>query len=122
MTFDENWFILGESDGKGDIPEFKVVAYRGHTLQGNYEGSFIYAKEPVLPAAAIPAVKDILKKNDLDFNDYSRINNMCPTDTLALNDDKAGTGTSTTDWINLVVGEGGVIDWVVPGWRGEYKN
>lgn len=34
LTFDENWFILGESDGKGDIPEFKVVAYKGHTLQG----------------------------------------------------------------------------------------
>lgn len=42
-------------------------------------------------------------------------------DTLALNDAEAGTGTSTTDWVNLVVGEGGVIDWVVPGWRGEYK-
>ena len=34
LTFDENWFILGESDGKGDIPEFKVVAYKGHTLKG----------------------------------------------------------------------------------------
>ncbi len=34
LTFDENWFILGESDGKGDVPEFKVVAYKGHTLQG----------------------------------------------------------------------------------------
>ena len=36
LTFDENWFILGESDGKGDIPEFKVIAYKGHTLQGTY--------------------------------------------------------------------------------------
>jgi hypothetical protein len=40
----------------------------------------------------------------------------------ALNDEKAGTGTSTTDWIDLVVGEGGVIDWISPGWRGEYKK
>ena len=23
---------------------------------------------------------------------------------------------------NLVVGEGGVIDWISPGWRGEYKK
>ena len=45
-----------------------------------------------------------------------------PSDTVALNDAEAGTGTSTTDWVNLVVGEGGVIDWVVPGWRGEYKS
>jgi hypothetical protein len=49
---------------------------------------------------------------------------MChsPTTTKSLNDASAGTGTSTTDWVDLVVGEGGVIDWVVPGWRGEYKN
>ncbi len=40
----------------------------------------------------------------------------------SLNDADAGTGTSTADWINLVVGEGGVIDWISPGWRGEYKK
>lgn len=121
LSFDENWYIIGESDGKGGIPEFKVVAYKGHTLQGNYEGSFVYAKEPVLPAAAIPAVKDVLLKGGLDFDKFTRIDNTCSADTLALNDAEAGTGTSTTDWVNLVVGEGGVIDWVVPGWRGEYK-
>ena len=122
LAFDENWYILGESDGKGDVPAFKVVAYKGHTLQGNYEGSFVYAKEAVLPAAAVPAVKAVLTNAGLEFNDFTRINNSCPTDRAALNDEQAGVGTSTTDWINLVVGEGGVIDWVVPGWRGEYNN
>ena len=39
-----------------------------------------------------------------------------------LNDAAAGTGTSTKEWIDLVVGEGGVIDWISPGWRGEYKK
>jgi hypothetical protein len=39
-----------------------------------------------------------------------------------LNDANAGTGTSTTEWIDLVIGEGGVIDWISPGWRGEYKR
>ena len=75
LSFDENWYIIGESDGKGDVPEFKVVAYKGHTLQGNYEGSFIYAKEPVLPSAAIPAVKDVLSKAGLDFDKFTRIDN-----------------------------------------------
>ncbi|GFH57116.1 violaxanthin de-epoxidase-like 1 [Chaetoceros tenuissimus] len=121
LSFDENWYILGQSDGKGDIPPFIVVAYKGHTLQGNYEGSFIYAKERILPSAAVPAVTEVLAKNGLDFKDFTRIDNTCSTDTLALNDEKAGTGTSTTDWIDLVVGEGGVIDWISPGWRGEYK-
>ena len=44
------------------------------------------------------------------------------TATKSLNDASAGTGTSTTDWVDLVIGEGGVIDWVVPGWRGEYSK
>jgi len=122
LTFDENWYIIGESDGKGEIPPFKVIAYKGHTLQGNYEGSFVYAKEPILPAAAVPAVKEVAAAAGLDFDQFTRIDNTCPTDRLALNDAEAGTGTSTTDWVDLVVGEGGVIDWVIPGWRGEYKS
>ena len=75
LSFDENWYIIGESDGKGDIPEFKVIAYKGHTLQGNYEGSFIYAKERVLPDAAIPAVRDVLLRGGLDFDKFTRIDN-----------------------------------------------
>ena len=75
LTFDENWFIIGESDGKNDIPPFKLVAYKGHTLQGNYEGSFVYAKEPVLPEAAVPAVRAAAAKAGLNFDDYTRIDN-----------------------------------------------
>mmetsp|Transcript_5152 Transcript_5152/g.7834 ORF Transcript_5152/g.7834 Transcript_5152/m.7834 type:complete len:407 (-) Transcript_5152:62-1282(-) len=121
LTFDENWFMIGESDGKSDVPAFKLVAYKGHTLQGNYEGAFVYAKEPILPAAALPAVKEAAAKAGLDFDKFTRIDNTCPTGN-ALNDAAAGTGTSTTDWVDLVIGEGGVIDWVVPGWRGEYNK
>jgi len=121
LQFDENWYIVGESDGKGDIPAFVLVAYKGHTLQGNYEGSFVYAKEPKLPEAAIPAVREAAAKAGLNWDDYFRIDNTCPVGE-PLNDSKAGTGTSTTDWIDLVVGEGGVIDWISPGWRGEYKK
>jgi len=122
LTFDENWYIVGESDGGKGIPQFKLVAYKGHTLQGNYEGAFVYSKEPVLPAAAIPAVQEAALKAGLDFKKFTRIDNTCPTDRAPLNDVGAGTGTSTTDWVDLIVGEGGVIDWVVPGWRGEYKS
>lgn len=34
LTFDENWYIVGESDGGKGVPQFKLVAYKGHTLQG----------------------------------------------------------------------------------------
>lgn len=120
LKFEENWFILGESNGEKDVPPFKLVAYKGHTLQGNYEGAFVYAKEPIIPSAAIPAVKEAAAKAGLDFNKFTRIDNACPIGD-SLNDASADTGTSTKDWINLVVGEGGVIDWISPGWRGEYK-
>eukprot|EP01082_Thalassiosira_pseudonana_P012955 g12679.t1 g12679 contig6:2402781-2404185(-) len=122
LKFTENWYILGESNGDNDIPPFKLVAYKGHTLQGNYEEAFVYAKESVLPKEAVGAVREAAAKAGLDFDKFTRIDNTCPTTTKSLNDASAGTGTSTTDWVDLVVGEGGVIDWVVPGWRGEYKN
>ena len=124
LKFNENWYILGESNGDNanNIPPFKLVAYKGHTLQGNYEGAFVYAKEPILPSAAIPVVREVAAKAGLDFDKFTRIDNSCPTSTKSLNDASAGTGTSTTDWVDLVVGEGGVIDWVVPGWRGEYRK
>jgi VDE lipocalin domain len=70
LQFEENWYILGESDGKKDIPPFKLVAFKGHTLQGNYEGSFVYAKEPRLPDAAIPAVREAAAKAGLNWDDY----------------------------------------------------
>lgn len=47
---------------------------------------------------------------------------ICSPAGKPLNDADAGTGTSTADWLDLVVGEGGVIDWISPGWRGEYKK
>jgi hypothetical protein len=121
LQFEENWYILSESDGT-DIPPYKLVAYKGHTLQGNYDGAFVYAKEPVLPEKAIPAIRKACKEAGLNFDDFVPINNSCPTSEKALNDPAAGTGTSATDWVNLVVGEGGVFDWINPGWRGEYNR
>ena len=121
LQFNENWYILGESDGSKDVPPFKLVAYKGHTLQGNYEGAFVYAKEPMLPEAARAAVTEAAARGGLDFDQFTRIDNTCPAGE-PLNDAAAGTGTSTTDWLDLVVGEGGVIDWVKPGWRGEYSS
>ena len=56
LKFSENWYIMGESNGKcggkvnkGDdanatpVPELKFVAHRVHTLQVNYDRSFVYA-------------------------------------------------------------------------------
>ena len=57
-----------------------------------------------------------------NFHECNAVFENSSTATKSLNDASAGTGTSTTDWVDLVIGEGGVIDWVVPGWRGEYSK
>ncbi len=75
LQFYENWFILGESDGKGTVPPFKLVAYKGHTLQGNYEGAFVYSKEPRLPKEAIPAVREAAEKAGLNWDKFQPIDN-----------------------------------------------
>lgn len=75
LQFSENWYILGESNGEKDIPPFKLVAYKGHTLQGNYEGAFVYAKESILPKEAVPAVREAAAKAGLDFDKFTRIDN-----------------------------------------------
>ena len=31
-------YIVGESDGKHDSPQFKLVVYKGHTLKGEIHG------------------------------------------------------------------------------------
>lgn len=121
LSFYENWYILGESDGSKGIPEFKLVAFKGHSLQGNYEGSFVYAKERILPEAVVPAVREAATRAGLDFSKYKRIDNTCHAGE-PLNDRSAAAATGNSDWVDLVVGEGGVIDWISPGWRGEYKK
>ena len=58
----------------------------------------------------------------MKFDEFTHINNTCPVTKQALKSTDAGTGTFTTNWVDLVVGEGGVINWVVMGWRGKYNN
>jgi hypothetical protein len=75
LNFAENWYILGESNGENGVPPFKLVAYKGHTLQGNYEGAFVYAKESVLPKEAVGAVREAAARAGLDFDKFTRIDN-----------------------------------------------
>ena len=75
LKFTENWYILGESNGENNVPPFKLVAYKGHTLQGNYEGAFVYAKESVLPKEAVPAVREAAARAGLNFDEFRRIDN-----------------------------------------------
>jgi len=39
LTFHEQWYVLGKGEG------WRVVAYRGDTQQGPYDGAFVYTAE-----------------------------------------------------------------------------
>ena len=95
LDFSENWWIVGESAQDAAVP-YKLVAYKGHTLQGGYEGAFVYAKTPVLDQTARKEIGDKFGSVGLEFNDFKKIDNTCPVGD-ASNDNEKGTGTSTSD-------------------------
>ncbi|KAJ1629513.1 Violaxanthin de-epoxidase-domain-containing protein [Pavlovales sp. CCMP2436] len=81
LTFGEQWYVLGESDGTKNVPEFRLVAYKGDTQQGPYEGAFVYTKEfdsieksPALMAA----IDSAAKAAGLDSAKFCVIDNACP--------------------------------------------
>mmetsp|Transcript_8279 Transcript_8279/g.14621 ORF Transcript_8279/g.14621 Transcript_8279/m.14621 type:complete len:540 (+) Transcript_8279:186-1805(+) len=78
LTFWENWYIIGENDpGNPEEAPWKFVYYTGHTLQGNYKGAFVYAKEPAAPASILPGVQRAARRAGLDPNGFCQIRNQC---------------------------------------------
>lgn len=52
-------YVTGESTDPGE--EFVFVQYKGHTLQGSYDGGFVYARKPFLPKSALGKVAKVAK-------------------------------------------------------------
>ncbi|TFJ86462.1 hypothetical protein NSK_002119 [Nannochloropsis salina CCMP1776] len=78
LTFWENWYVIGENSPEDvGLPDYKFVFYTGHTLQGNYEGAFVYARTPELPPELMPAVSQVARANGLDPSKFCKIRNTC---------------------------------------------
>ncbi|CAM9135222.1 unnamed protein product, partial [Discosporangium mesarthrocarpum] len=75
LTFKENWYVTGLSDDPGS--EFVFVQYKGHTLQGSYEGSFVYARKPTLPSGALAKVSKVAREHGIDPESLTPIDNTC---------------------------------------------
>ena len=43
LTFHEQWYVLGQGSVEGT--DYRVVAYKGDTQQGPYDGAFAYTRE-----------------------------------------------------------------------------
>jgi len=84
LTFWENWYVIGQNSPRE--PEFRIVYYTGKTLQNRYEGAFVYARKPELPAAAMPSIYKIAREAGLEPTKACCIDNSCfsaPIDAVA---------------------------------------
>jgi len=75
LTFWENWYVIGENQPRE--PEFRFVYYTGKTLQNRYDGAFVYARKPELPAASMPSIYKIAREANLDPTKACCIDNSC---------------------------------------------
>lgn len=56
-------YVTGQSNDPGQ--EFVFVQYKGHTLQGSYDGGFVYARKPYLPSSALAKVAKVARVRDI---------------------------------------------------------
>lgn len=115
LTFNEQWYVLGESDGSGGVPAYRLVAYKGDTQQGPYEGAFVYTKEASAiegsPALA-RAIDAAARAAGLDPSLWCVIDNACP----AAGGTVAGAGSAEgakekLEWKDLFE----LTEWFRPG-------
>jgi hypothetical protein len=75
LTFWENWYVIGANDRSED--PFRIVYYTGKTLQNKYEGAFVYARKPELPASAMPHIYKLAREAGFEPTDFCAIDNKC---------------------------------------------
>lgn len=127
LTFDEKWTIVGGNDTPStDVGKFWIVRYRGRTLQGDYEGGFVLSERPQVSSKEREMVAEVWKKaSGGDFSkDFKAIDNACQSEIGGKGELKREQGKvgGAEEWKELIVGEGGIGDWIRPGWRGEYNK
>jgi len=112
LTFHEQWYVLG----KGESPDWRVVAYIGDTQQGPYDGAFVYTKEkdaltgPDGPAIQ-GAVDAVLKEAGLDPKQMVVIDNSCPTDVTKAGVSKEDASKEKLEWKDVFE----LTEWFRPG-------
>ena len=92
LTFHEQWYVLGKGDTSNP---FVLVAYKGDTRQGPYEGAFLYTrgKGDYAGNAKLRSTVDALAaKNGLDPKGFCAIDNACPADGVS----QAGASAADT--------------------------
>jgi len=123
LSFREDWYVPVIKD------DHAIVRYRGKTLQGDYEGGFVFARDKSFLGNEKNTAVVQKEWKELTGRDYEKefkaIDNQCPAtvggkgEQVKRDSDKEAT---VEEWKDLIFGEGGIGDWIKPGWRGEYKS
>ena len=110
LTFNEQWYILGQGDG------YRVVAYKGDTQQGPYEGAFVYTKaKDALDDGGGDAMRRQIDAavlaGGLDPRQMARIDNSCPTDATAAGASADESSKEKLEWKDVFE----LTEWFRPG-------
>ena len=110
LTFHEQWYVLGKGDG------YRVVAYKGDTQQGPYEGAFVYtqakaALEGADGAALRRTVDAAVRGAGLDPAQMVAIDNTCPEDATAAGVSLAESQKEKLEWKDVFE----LTEWFRPG-------
>jgi hypothetical protein len=112
LTFHEQWYVLGKGE------DWRVVAYRGDTQQGPYDGAFVYTKEKDALQAGQPksaelraAVDAVLVEAGLDPKQMAAIDNVCPADATAAGVSAEDASKDKLEWKDVFE----LTEWFRPG-------
>lgn len=116
LSFHEQWYVLSSrSAAPATVPDHLLIAYKGDTQQGPYDGAFLFARQkdaydtnPILRAH----VASVASKAGLDPAQFCKIDNACPTAGVdaagASSDDLAKDKLTWSDVFELT-------EWLRPG-------
>lgn len=119
LTFHENWYILGSSattPNAKNLPEHVFVAYKGDTLQGPYEGGFVYARDKDAWRSS-PALREaigrVAEANGIKPSaGFCNIDNTCPTaGVVAAGVSADEAGKEKLAWSDVFA----LTEWIRPG-------
>lgn len=110
LTFHEQWYLIGKGDG------YRVLAYRGDTQQGPYEGAFVFTKEKDAlmgpNGATIKAGVDAsLRAAKLDPSGMAAIDNTCPDDATSAGVSASEAKKEKLEWKDVFE----LTEWFRPG-------
>jgi len=110
LTFHEDWYLLGM--GK----DYRVIAYKGDTQQGPYEGAFVFTRtkdalQDSDGAAMRLAIDADIRRGGLDPVKMMAIDNSCPDNTVAAGVSSTEASKEKLEWKDVFE----LTEWFRPG-------